>query len=316
MVLRLYRAAVIELKRLDANQRSPLYAHISETLAGVPSIRAFKAEDRFVARQRVLTDLSNAPRYLYMCIPIWVALRIEILASLITLTVSLLGATGAVPPAQIGLVITYALGLVDSLGFFLRSVALLESEMNAIERLDFYGKQLPVEDPAELPSDPPASQWPQSGTISLAGLELRYPSRPEHAVISDLSLEIRSGEKIGIVGRTGSGKSTLLAAMFRIIQPTAGSISIDGIDISTLGLSTLRSRLQIITQEPTLFTGTLRTNLDVERRFEDEELWNVLELIGLKIFVSELPEKLDHAVDENGKNLSVGQRQLLCLGRA
>ncbi|KAJ1561710.1 Multidrug resistance-associated protein 1 [Cladochytrium tenue] len=316
LVLVFYRSAVRELKRLDANQRSPLYAHISLTLAGVPSIRAFMAEDRFVDRQRVLTDLSNSPRYLYMCIPIWVAVRIEVLASLVTLAVALLGATGAVSAAQIGLVITYALSLVDSIGYFLRFVALLESEMNAVERLDYYGKKLPSEDATELPSDPSASEWPKSGFISVSGLELRYASRPDHAVISDLSIDIAPGEKIGIVGRTGSGKSTLLAVMFRIIDPTAGSIKIDGVDISTIGLSTLRSRLQIITQEPMLFTGTLRTNLDMERRFSDNEIWSVLEMLGLKSFVADLTDKLEHVVDENGKNLSVGQRQLLCLGRA
>ncbi|KAI9331010.1 hypothetical protein DFJ73DRAFT_954614 [Zopfochytrium polystomum] len=315
LIMVFYRASKRELKRLDATQRSPLYAHISETLAGLASIRAFKAENRFVARQRLLTDLFNSPRYLYLCSPIWVSIRIELLASLLTLTISLLGVTGKVDPSTIGLTLTYALGIIESMGFLIKSVAQVESEMNAVERLDFYSNDIPVEAPSELPTDPDAS-WPSAGAVTISNLEVRYPSRPDHAVLKEFTIDIKPGEKIGIVGRTGSGKSTLLAVLFRIVEPAAGTVLIDGQNIQELGLATLRSRLQIITQEPTLFTGTLRTNLDVENRFTDADVWEVLEWIGMKEYVASLPEKLDGAVAEGGRNLSVGQRQLVCLGRA
>ncbi|KAI9352529.1 P-loop containing nucleoside triphosphate hydrolase protein [Zopfochytrium polystomum] len=310
-----YRSSKRELKRLDSIQRSPLNAHISETLAGIPSVRAYKAETHFIERQRLLTDLSNAPNYLYNCTAIWISLRIEILAALLTLVIASLGVSGKVDSSSIGLTLTYALGVIDSVGMLIKAFAEVESEMNSIERLDYYGKYIPVEALAELPSDPDAS-WPSEGAIEISNLEVRYPSRPDHPVIKDFSISVRPGEKIGVVGRTGSGKSTLLTVIFRLVEPTAGTIRIDGVNILEMGLSSLRSRLQIITQEPTLFSGTVRSNLDVEAKHSDAEVWDVLEMIGMKEYVAELPEKLDSPVAEGGTNLSVGQRQLVCLGRA
>ncbi|KAI9324534.1 MRP-like ABC transporter [Zopfochytrium polystomum] len=150
----------------------------------------------------------------------------------------------------------------------------------------------------------------------LSGLEVRYPSRPDHAVLKNISINVRAGEKIGVVGRTGSGKSTLLSAVFRLTEPTSGVISIDGRPTTELGLATLRSRLQIITQEPILFAGTVRFNLDIEERCADAEIWAALDAAGLKDAVVEMPGKLDAMVEEGGSNLSVGQRQLMCLCRA
>ncbi|KAJ3004980.1 hypothetical protein HKX48_000967, partial [Thoreauomyces humboldtii] len=188
--------------------------------------------------------------------------------------------------------------------------------LNSIERLEEYATAIPKEAPSHLTSDPDHDVWPSRGCIEFKNLELRYPSRPDHAVIKDLSLVINPGEKIGIVGRTGSGKSTLLTALFRVVEPSLGSIIIDGQDIAQLGLSTLRNRIDIIPQDPTLFTGTIRGNLDVEGTFSDADVWQVLERINLKKYVASLPEKLEAPVVEGGDNLSVGQRQLLCLGRA
>ncbi|KAJ3416990.1 Multidrug resistance-associated protein 1 [Chytridiales sp. JEL 0842] len=317
LLLRFYRATVRELKRLDSNQRSPLYAHISETLAGIPSIRAYKAEQKFIERQRILTDASNTPSYLYLCTSIWISIRIEFLASLIILSLCLLGVSNTVGPALIGLALSYGLSVVQSIGFLLKSAANLESEMNAVDRLNYYATGVEQEPPAYVPAfDPPKEQWPLHGGIEIRNLEVRYPSRPDHAVIKNLNLSILPGEKIGIVGRTGSGKSTLLTALFRLLEPSQGTIEIDNVDISTLGLSTLRSRLQIITQEPVLFSGSIRLNLDVEGNRTDDELWEVLKLIGLKEYVDSLPEKLDSEIAEGGSSLSVGQRQLMCLGRS
>ncbi|KAI9353217.1 P-loop containing nucleoside triphosphate hydrolase protein [Zopfochytrium polystomum] len=314
-VMVFYRASRIELKRLDSTQRSPLYAHISETLAGIPSIRAFQAEQRFISRQRLLTDLSNSPNYLYYCSPIWVSIRIELLSALITFTVSVLGVTGKVDSASIGLTLTYALGVIESVGMLIRVFAQLEAEMNSVERLEHYCTDIPNEAATELPSDPEAS-WPSAGAVTISNLEVRYPSRPDHAVLKDFSINVRPGEKIGVVGRTGSGKSTLLTVLFRLVEPTAGTVLIDGVNICEIGLSALRSRLQIITQEPTLLTGTIRSNLDVESKYTDADVWEVLSMIGMKEYVAGLPEKLDGPVAEGGSNLSVGQRQLVCLGRA
>ncbi|KAI9324884.1 P-loop containing nucleoside triphosphate hydrolase protein [Zopfochytrium polystomum] len=310
-----YRTTKRELRRLESNYRSPLNAHISETLAGIPTIRAFQAEDRFVARQRVLTDLSNTPRFLNLCTPIWVAIRIELLAACITLTISLLGISGKVSPSSIGLTLTYALSIIDIVGGLVQNYAMLESEMNSVERLEYYCTEIPNEAARALPTDPDQS-WPSAGEMVLSGLEVRYPSRPDHAVLKNISINVRAGEKIGVVGRTGSGKSTLLSAVFRLTEPTSGVISIDGRATTELGLATLRSRLQIITQEPVLFAGTVRFNLDIEERCTDAEIWAALDAAGLKDAVAEMPGKLDAMVEEGGSNLSVGQRQLMCLCRA
>ncbi|KAJ3219439.1 Multidrug resistance-associated protein 1 [Dinochytrium kinnereticum] len=315
-ILRFYRATVRELKRLDSNERSPLYAHISETLSGVSSVRAFMVEDKFIAKQRRLLDFSNSPSYLYSCTSIWVSLRIEFIAALIILALGLLGVSSAINPALIGLSLSYALGVVEDIGFLLKSLANLESEMNAVERLDTYANDLPQEAPDHLLTDPKKEDWPSDGRIVIRDLEVRYPSRPDHAVLKDLSIEILPGEKIGVVGRTGSGKSTLLTTLFRLIEPCSGSITIDGQDITRMGLSLLRSSIGIITQEPVLFSGTFRLNLDVENLFGDDEVWEVLGMVGMKEYVGGLPLKLEDPVTENGENLSVGQRQLICLARA
>ncbi|KAH9246438.1 hypothetical protein BASA81_016030 [Batrachochytrium salamandrivorans] len=181
----------------------------------------------------------------------------------------------------------------------------LDAEMNAVERLDVYATTLPQEKAREIDQDPPVGKWPTSGAISFKNLEIRYESRPDFAVIKNLSLDIQPGEKVGIVGRTGSGKSTLMTALFRIVEPTLGCMELDGVDIGKIGLKTLRKRLQIIPQEPVLFTGTIRENLDVESKFQDVEIWDVLSLVGLKEYVMKLPDKLEAAVVENGENLSV-----------
>ena len=195
-LLLFFRATVRELKRLDANQRSPLYALISETLSGIPSIRAFRAETKFIARQRLLTDLSNSPRYLYLCTAIWISLRIEILASFIILTISLLGVSSAIEPSLIGLTLSYGFGVVDQVGFLLKSLANLESEMNAVERLEVYANSVPVEASASLLEDPEPGQWPTDGAIKINGLEVRYPSRPDYAVLKGITLDIAAGEKV------------------------------------------------------------------------------------------------------------------------
>ncbi|KAI8820425.1 P-loop containing nucleoside triphosphate hydrolase protein [Fimicolochytrium jonesii] len=314
-VLRFYRASFRELKRLDSVIRSPLYAQLSETLTGIPTIRAYKAESRFVDRQRRLLDASNSPYYLMYTASVWIGIRLEIFTGLLVFMLALLAVNHVISAAAAGLAFNYAVPLTLFLNMLLRAFAFLESNMNSVERLEEYANDTPEEARALLPTDPAAGTWPTRGAIEITNLEVRYPSVPDKPVIRNLTLSISPGEKIGIVGRTGSGKSTLLTALFRIVEPTQGSITIDGTDIATLGLETLRSRLSIIPQEPIMFSGTLRSNLDLRDEFTDAQIWAVLERINLNTFVASLPLKLDSPVADKGENLSVGQRQLLCLGR-
>ncbi|KAI9091703.1 P-loop containing nucleoside triphosphate hydrolase protein [Phlyctochytrium arcticum] len=161
----------------------------------------------------------------------------------------------------------------------------------------------------------PLPNWPSLGNIQFEQYTLKYnPGNP--AVLKDISLSINAGEKIGIVGRTGAGKSSIIAGLYRLVEASAGKISIDGIDISTLPVKQLRRNLSIIPQTPVLFEGTVRSNLDPSASHTDKVLWKILDRCRLKSFVSSMPKKLDGAVTENGDNLSVGQRQLFCLGRA
>ncbi|KAI8809085.1 P-loop containing nucleoside triphosphate hydrolase protein [Cladochytrium replicatum] len=312
-----YRNTLREVKRLESITRSTLNAHISETLVGVMSVRAYGAEARFVEKERSLMDRSSEPIYIRWSAQGWISIRIASLASLITLVLCLIGIySGGTETVFIGLGLSYAVGVNEQIALLLQSLAALESEMNAVERMVHYAENLPQERPRRLESDPKPAEWPKQGAISFLNLELRYESRPETAVIKDFSADIQPGERVALVGRTGSGKSSLMTALFRIVESSGGSVIIDWRDISELGLHSLRSRIQIIPQEPVLFEGTIRSNLDVEDEFVDDDLWSGLEQVGLKEYVLQQEKKLDAPVTEGGESLSVGQRQLMCLARA
>ncbi|KAJ3253385.1 hypothetical protein HK103_000705 [Boothiomyces macroporosus] len=190
-----------------------------------------------------------------------------------------------------------------------------EFRMNSFQRIIEYINETPKEGAMELPTDPKDRSWPSAGAVEINSLCMAYHSKPEKHVISNLCISINPGEKIGVVGRTGSGKSTLALAFFRILEPKSGSIAVDGRDIAQLGLKTLRRSIDIIAQEANIFSGTVRYNLCLDSAFSDEELWQALELVGMKEYVSQLPEKLEHELIGGGSNLSAGQKQLLCLAR-
>ncbi|KAJ3321210.1 Canalicular multispecific organic anion transporter 2 [Boothiomyces sp. JEL0866] len=309
-----------DLKRLNSNSRSPLDAHITESLAGSSTIVAYNVQKEFVEKQRKLTDDYTACNYIFLSVGIWFSWRISVISSIITLILAIFGGASknysAGLASSIGLALSFSSRLSEMIDIFLVNVGSVEVQFNTLERLHHYRYNLASEAPFELKTDPKTEEWPSKGELEINNLELRYPARPEFSVIKNLSIKVNGGEKIGVVGRTGSGKSTLVSALFRIIEASQGSISIDGADISKLGLHTLRSRLQMIPQEPILFEGTFRSNLDYSGVFSDEELWQVLEYAGLKTFVSELDDKLESKITANGENLSVGQRQLICLARA
>ncbi|KAJ3168373.1 hypothetical protein HDU87_001172 [Geranomyces variabilis] len=315
-ILRYYRASFRELKRINSTRRSPLASHITETLTGLPSIRAYKVEDNFCRTQRALLDASAAPLYLQLTSSVWISLRLEMSVGFVVLLLALLGTEGLLGPALLGLVFSYAVPLASNVNMCLSAIAYLEANMNCVERLSEYIYHLPQEAPPELDTDPKLGTWPTAGAISIRDLELRYPSRPDHAVLRNITVDIRAGEKIGIIGRTGSGKSTLLTALFRLVELSKGTITIDGRDISTLGLKTLRKGLQIIPQQPVMFQGTIRDNLDLEGTCTDTQVWDALDRVGLKKYVAGLPAKLEAPVAVNGENLSQGQAQLMSLGRA
>jgi len=217
-------------------------------------------------------------------------------------------------PGLAGMALTYALSLTNILNMMVRVFSEIENQLVAVERIVEYSN-LPTEGPYEVPHKKPDGNWPREGRIVIRDLKMRYRDNLD-LVLKGVSAEIKPKEKVGVVGRTGAGKSSIMLALFRFVEPVEGTILIDDVDIREIGLSDLRSVLAIIPQDPILFTGTIRSNLDPTEVHTDHDIWGALEAVYMKETVQKLPSGLSNPVVENGENLSVGQRQLMCLGRA
>lgn len=317
-IVQYYRPVSRDAKRLESISRSPVYAYFTEALGGLPTIRAYSKVDDFNEENSIKIDRNIRGFYNARVVEMWLAVRLRLLSStiaglscvLIILAVSLLGLT----PGVAGLGLTMMLTVTLLLGNTIRSFALLEAGMNSVERVHHYASQIESEAPGES-QNPPPDEWPAVGEIVISDLEMRY--RPgTRLVLRGLSVTVPGGATVGIVGRTGSGKSSLMLALLRIVEAAAGSIVIDGIDISTIGLKELRKKVSIVPQSPVIFSGTIRSNLDPFGRYSDEELWQALERANMKRVVEELDNGLDGEVAEYGSNFSQGQRQLLCMARS
>ncbi|GAV03421.1 hypothetical protein RvY_13847 [Ramazzottius varieornatus] len=318
-VQRFYIATSRQLKRIESVTRSPIYSHFQESVTGTSVIVATKQETRFILANENLVDINNASYYPNMVSQRWLAIRLESVGNFITFFAAIFAVVGreydwGVEPKDIGLSISYALSVTQTLNWMVRMTSELETNVVSVERVKEY-TEISTEAEWTIGGSVPSSQWPQNGKVDFDDYQTRYRPGLE-LVLRGVNANIAAGEKIGIVGRTGAGKSSLTLALFRIIEAAGGKIVIDGVNISAMGLHDLRSRLTIIPQEPVLFSGTLRMNLDPFASSSDEDLWLALENAHLKRFVSSLPNGLQHAVSEGGENLSVGQRQLVCLARA
>lgn len=246
----------------------------------------------------------------------WLGIRLETVANFIILFAALFAVWNrdTISAGMAGLSIAYSLQITEGLNWLVRSISALETETVSVERIKEYSQIKPEAQWTITPQLLPKN-WPEFGRVQFNNFQIRYREGLE-LVLRGISFEINGGEKVGIVGRTGAGKSSLTLALFRIIESAGGSIVIDGQDISNLGLHDLRSRLTIIPQDPVLFSGTLRLNLDPFEQNSDAELWAALEHSHLKSYVEDLTAGLNHEITEGGDNLSVGQRQLVCLSRA
>lgn len=330
-----YRASAREVKRLDSMLRSLLYAHFSETLTGLPTIRSYGEMKRFIAANRYYVDLEDRALILVVTNQRWLAIRLDFMGGILVFLVALLAVidVSGINAAQIGLVLTYTTSLSQMCSLVTRQTADVENYMNAVERLVQYvaGDTIPQEAPHEIQERKPSAQWPEHGAVEFNDVKMAYrPGLPN--VLRGISINIRGGEKIGIVGRTGAGKSSLMLALFRIVELSSGSITIDGVDISTIGLNDLRSKISIIPQDPLLFSGTIRSNLDPFSDHGDAELWDALHRSCLldpstskRSSASNDVEgeqastgryDLDSTIESEGANLSVGERSLLSLARA
>ncbi|XP_057325982.1 multidrug resistance-associated protein 1 isoform X4 [Microplitis mediator] len=315
-IQRFYVATSRQLKRLESVSRSPIYSHFGESITGAQTIRAFNVQERFIYESERRVDFNQICYYPSIISNRWLAVRLEMLGNMIIFFAAIFSVLGrdSLSPGLVGLSISYALQITQTLNWLVRMTSDVETNIVAVERIKEYG-ETPQEAAWEIPSTAPPKDWPSEGCVEFRDYKVRYREGLD-LVLNGISFAVNGGEKIGIVGRTGAGKSSLTLSLFRIIEAAGGKIFIDGIDISELGLHALRSRLTIIPQDPVLFSGTLRLNLDPFDSHTDEQIWQALEHAHLKTFAKTLPNGLMYSVSEGGDNLSVGQRQLICLARA
>uniref|UniRef100_A0A4W3JDH8 ATP-binding cassette, sub-family C (CFTR/MRP), member 8 n=1 Tax=Callorhinchus milii TaxID=7868 RepID=A0A4W3JDH8_CALMI len=314
-----FRVASRDLQQLDDSTQLPLLSHFSETVEGLTTIRALRQESRF--RQQLLehTDANNIASLFLTAANRWLEVRMEYIGACVVLIAAVASITNSLyyglASGLVGLGLTYALMISNYLNWLVRNLADMEVQLGAVKRINAL-LQIETENYDGLLSSaqiPP--NWPNEGEIKIQNLSVRYDSTLK-PVLKNVNAHFSPGQKVGICGRTGSGKSSFSLAFFRMVDMFEGRIFIDGIDISKLPLNTLRSRLSIILQDPVLFSGSIRFNLDPEKKCTDSMLWEALEIAQLKHVVKALPGGLDATVTEGGENFSLGQRQLFCLARA
>ncbi|XP_022623376.1 multidrug resistance-associated protein 7 isoform X2 [Seriola dumerili] len=311
-----YRHTSRELKRLCSVTLSPVYSHFSETLTGLGTIRASGSSARFEEESAKRLEQNQRCLFLSNAAMQWLDIRLQLIGVAVVTGLAVIAVVQhqfhSVDPGLVGLSLSYALSITTLLSGLIFSFTQTEMQLVSVERTEEYSTGLPAEPQHHNPQLPPS--WPEQGWLEFRGAVLAYRDGLPNA-LDGVSLVVRPGEKVGIVGRTGSGKSTLFLALFRMVELNQGQILLDGLDISTVGLGQLRSRLAIIPQDPFLFSGTIRENLDPCSRHPDQQLLDVLDQCHLSAVVNRMGG-LDAEVGERGKFFSVGQRQLLCLARA
>ncbi|XP_029126430.1 ABC transporter C family member 10 [Cajanus cajan] len=314
---RYYFASAKELMRMNGTTKSFVANHLAESAAGAVTIRAFDEEDRFFQKSLDLIDVNASPFFHSFAANEWLIQRLETVSAVVLASAALFMVVlppGTCTSGFIGMALSYGLSLNSSLVLSIQNQCNIANNIISVERLNQY-MHIPSEAPEVIEGKRPPVNWPIAGRVEINELQIRYrPDAP--LVLRGITCTFEGGHKIGIVGRTGCGKSTLIGALFRLVEPAGGKIIVDGIDISSIGLHDLRSRFGIIPQDPTLFNGTVRYNLDPLSQHSDQEIWEVLGKCQLQEAVQEKEEGLDSSVVEAGANWSMGQRQLFCLGRA
>ncbi|TQV94142.1 cadmium factor [Cordyceps javanica] len=333
-----YRPSSRELRRLNNLLRSRIYEHFGESLSGLPTLKAFGMLPRFLEDNARRIDTENTAYWLSVACQRWLNLRLDLAGSVLVLGAGLLvvGLRDKIGASAGGLVLTYVVTAQQVFGNMIRQSAEIENNMNSVERLLHYAyniEQEPAYHVADQDKALESRQWPNEGRVQLQSVTLSHRDGLRPA-IRDVTLDIEPGEKIGVVGRTGAGKSTLLSALLRIREPSSGKVLIDGVDIGTLGLQFLRSRLSVISQDAVLLAGSIRSNLDPFEQHDDKWLNDCLKMVGLGEGV---PQKIDghdkeddsnksengrrtltlaSHVTQGGSNISQGQRALISIARA
>uniref|UniRef100_A0A9L0R963 ATP binding cassette subfamily C member 11 n=1 Tax=Equus caballus TaxID=9796 RepID=A0A9L0R963_HORSE len=313
----MFKRAITVFKRLETYSRSPLLSHILTSLHGLSSIHVYGKTEDFINEFKRLTDTHNNYLLMFLSSIRWAALRLELITNLMTLAVALFVAFGisSAPYSSKAMALSLVLQLTVNFQAITRVGTETESCFTAVEKSLQYMKMCAPEAPLHTEGGSCPHGWPQRGEITFQDYQMKYRDNTP-IVLNGINLTIHGQEVVGIVGRTGSGKSSLGVALFRLVEPAAGRILIDGVDICSIGLEDLRSKVSIIPQDPVLFSGTIRFNLDPFDCYTDKQIWDVLERTFLSKTISKFPQRLQAEVVENGENFSVGERQLLCIARA
>ncbi|KAJ2889159.1 hypothetical protein FB639_000105 [Coemansia asiatica] len=314
-----YLFCIREIRRLELANKSPIYSHYQETINGLSTVRAYGQQSRFVHRNEEHLERFSRVYYAYLGLIRWLRMRLLFIGNIVILftavfSVFMLHWYGYGSAAVVGLSITYALDMINALGWSIRLYTEVENMMIQLERMVEYS-HLPSEAPGIIKNCRPEESWPSQGMVEFKNYSSRYRENLD-LVLKNISFCVLPNQKIGIVGRTGAGKSSISLALFRVIEAAGGQILVDGEDISRYGLYDVRSRLSIIPQDPMLFKGTVRKNLDPFGNYSDIDIWAALDNAHLADTIHAKDGGLDFEVAQGGENFSAGQRQLICLARA
>ncbi|KAM5199046.1 ATP-binding cassette sub-family C member 6 isoform 2-T2 [Hipposideros larvatus] len=312
----LYVATLCQLRRLESARHAFVCSHVAETFQGGAVVRAFRAQGSFVAQNDAHVDESQRVSFPRLVADRWLAANLELLGNGLVFAAAMCAVLSKahLSAGLVGFSVSAALQVTQTLQWAVRSWTDLESSIVSVERMKDYART-PKEAPWTLPTCAARAPWPQRGQIEFRDFGLRH--RPELPMaVRGVCFKIHAGEKVGIVGRTGAGKSSLAGGLLRLLEAAEGGVWIDEVPIAQVGLHTLRSRITIIPQDPILFPGSLRMNLDMLHEHTDEAIWAALETVQLRALVAGLPGQLQYECTDQGDDLSLGQKQLLCLARA
>ncbi|XP_034881164.1 ATP-binding cassette sub-family C member 11 [Mirounga leonina] len=312
-----FKRAIKTFKRLENYSRSPLFSHILTTVQGLSSIHVYGKIEDFISKFKRLSDIQNNYLLMFLSSSRWISLRLEIMTNLLSFAVALFVVFGisSASYSYKAMAISLILQLASNFQASSRIGSETEAYFTAVERMRQYMKMCVPESPLHIEGTSCPPGWPQHGEITFQDYHMKYRDNTP-IILNGINLTIHGHEMVGIVGRTGSGKSSLGVALFRLVEPAAGRILIDGVDICSISLEELRSKFSVVPQDPVLLSGTIRFNLDPFDRYTDKQIWDVLERTFLSMTISKLPQGLQAEVVESGRNFSVGERQLLCIARA
>ena len=309
-----YRATNRALKRLESVSRSPVLSLFEETINGLDSIRGYGVTNKFIEQMCTFMNINTSSYFFYYLSGRWLSVRLDALSCLVVYCAALaiVAFKGTISIVAAGLALVYAMMMTAKLQAVVRNLVDVEGYMVSVERMRHYST-------CEMEkinfSIEPKLSWPEDGQITFKNVSMRYRDGLP-LVLSGLNLCIGKGEKVGICGRTGAGKSSVMVSLLRLVELSGGCIEIDGIDISQVTMSRLRLGCAIIPQDPVLFSGTLRFNIDPFAEYTDEQVWQALREVQMIDRIQSNPLHLQAIVSENGSNFSVGEAQLICIARA